>query len=294
MKSSGPDFIVIGAMKCATSTLHRQLAMQPGIFMSEPKEPNFFSDDANHARGMDWYAGLFAAAPEGALRGESSTHYSKLPTYPHTVERLRAALPDVRIVYVIRHPLERLVSQYIHEWSQRVIDCDLDQAIDRHPELVAYSRYAMQLAPYLENWGRERMLLASFERLREAPQAEFARICRFIGLNREAHWHDDLPPENVSSQRIRRFPLYGPLIESPLAMALRRTLVPRRLRDRVKSRLTLSERPRLTESLRKRVEASFDEELAQLGGWVGLPDLRCDNFRQLTTRYALDWSDPDG
>jgi hypothetical protein len=54
-----PDFIIMGAMKSATSTLHTQLAMQPGIFMSTPKEPNYFSDDAEFSRGEQWYADLF-------------------------------------------------------------------------------------------------------------------------------------------------------------------------------------------------------------------------------------------
>ena len=83
-----PDFIVIGAMKSATTTLHEQLARQPGIFMSRPKEPNFFSDDAIYARGWGWYSSLFQAADLGSLRGESSTHYTKLPTFPRTVERM--------------------------------------------------------------------------------------------------------------------------------------------------------------------------------------------------------------
>ncbi len=60
-----PDFIVIGAMKSATTTLHEQLARQPGLFMSRPKEPNFFSDNENYARGWGWYSSLFRAAGRG-------------------------------------------------------------------------------------------------------------------------------------------------------------------------------------------------------------------------------------
>ena len=104
----GPDFMIIGAMKSATSTLHEQLAATPGFFMSRPKEPNFFSDDSQWSRGLDWYAGLFATAPPGALRGESSTHYTKLPTHPHTLERLAASVRTRRFVYVMRHPVDRL------------------------------------------------------------------------------------------------------------------------------------------------------------------------------------------
>ena len=57
-----PDFIIIGAMKCGTSSLHEQLALRPGIFMSRPKEPNFFSDGSNFERGLDWYGALFSEA----------------------------------------------------------------------------------------------------------------------------------------------------------------------------------------------------------------------------------------
>src|SRR6185295_6140807 len=122
MSDPRPDFVVIGAMKCGTSTLHVQLAAQPGFFMSEPKEPNFFSDDAEFARGEGWYRGLFAGAGEGDLRGESSTHYTKLPTHPRTVERLASELGrDLRFVYVVRHPVDRLVSHYVHAWTENEV-----------------------------------------------------------------------------------------------------------------------------------------------------------------------------
>ncbi len=145
----GPDFIIIGAMKCGTSTLAAQLAAQPGVFMTTPKEPNFFSDDDVFARGPDWYASLFADAAPGDLKGEASTHYTKLPDYPDCAARLHAALPQARLIYLTRDPVERLISHYIHEWTMRSIDCDVEEAIARHPELISYGRYEDQLAPVL-------------------------------------------------------------------------------------------------------------------------------------------------
>ena len=102
-----PDFVVIGAMKSATTTLHEQLARQPGVFMTRPKEPSFFSDDTVYARGWGWYGAHFRAARDGDLRGESSTHYSKLPTYPRTVERMARDLPHVKLIYLMRQPIDR-------------------------------------------------------------------------------------------------------------------------------------------------------------------------------------------
>lgn len=112
-----PDFIIIGAMKCATSSLHTQLAQQPGIFMTTPKEPNFFSDDGQFALGLSWYKNLFSDAQSGDICGESSTHYSKLPDYPQCIQRMSFYLPTVKLIYVMRHPIDRLVSHYIHQLS---------------------------------------------------------------------------------------------------------------------------------------------------------------------------------
>ena len=96
-----PDFLIIGAMKCATSTLHEQLALQKGIFMTDLKEPNFFSDDDQYNQGMDYYLAHFREASTVDLAGESSTHYTKLPTYPQTIERIKQHLPHAKFIYIV-------------------------------------------------------------------------------------------------------------------------------------------------------------------------------------------------
>ena len=144
-----PDFIIIGAMKSATSTLHNQLGAQSGVFMSTPKEPNFFSDDEVYSQGIGWYSGLFSDADVEDICGESSTHYTKLPDYPDTIQRLKAAVPQPKLIYVMRDPIDRLISHYMHQWSQGVISCDIDQAIDDYPELIDYSCYGLQIKPLL-------------------------------------------------------------------------------------------------------------------------------------------------
>ncbi len=261
-----PDFVIIGAMKCGTSTLHAQIAAQPQFFMSEPKEPNFFSNDEIYAKGEDWYRSLFAAAPAGAIKGESSTHYTKLPTYPKTVERLAALIPHAKFIYVTRDPIERLVSHYIHEWTQGVIACGIDEAIEKHPELIAYSRFGYQLRPFIERFGRDRILHIEFERMTAEPDATLKRIAAFLGAAGEVRWRDDLEAQNVSAARIRTFPLKSLIVDNPFATALRRTLVPQALRDRVKSGLQMRERPELSEKSRRELQAVFDADRLFSGG----------------------------
>lgn len=221
-----PDFVIIGAMKSATSSLYMQLVEQPGIFMCTPKEPNFFSDDEQFSKGMDWYSALFTPAEKGCLLGEASTHYTKLPTHPKAVERLKRHLPNARFVYVMRHPVDRLVSHYMHEWSTGVYNCDIDEAINRYPELIAYGNYAMQLKPYLDTFGRDAVLPVFFDHLIREPQAELERVCKFIGYQGKPIWKQDIKPDNVSSERIRKFPGYQFLVDSGPATWLRRHFIP--------------------------------------------------------------------
>lgn len=258
-----PDFVVIGAMKCGTTTLQEQLAAQPGVFMSTPKEPNFFSDDGVFSRGLGWYERLFDPAPPGALKGEASTHYAKLPTHPAAVDRLSAALSDVRLVYMTRDPFARLVSHWVHGWTMGEIRCDLETAVDRHPELVDYGRYAFQIAPWLARFGRERIFLTSLERVTADPDAEFARLGRFLGAPAPFVWRRDLGEANVSAERVKRLPLHRLLVANPVADALRRTLVPKALREALKDRLRMKDRPRLSEATRARLAPVFEADRAE-------------------------------
>lgn len=258
------DFIIIGAMKCGTSTLQVQLAAQPGIFMTTPKEPNFFSDDPVFAKGRDWYAALFDDAAPGDLKGEASTHYTKLPTWPETVPRLSAMIPDPKLVYMIRNPVTRAVSHFIHEWSTGVLQGDMAEAFAQHEPLTAYGRYGMQIAPFVETFGREAVMLTSLEQLTADPDAELARIADFIGFDGTPVWQPDQAQQNVSAARIRRFPLHGLLVDSAPATFLRRRLVPQALRDRIRKARTIGKRPELPDTLRIRLEGIYKEDRAAL------------------------------
>ena len=280
-----PNFLVVGAMKCATSSLHEQLALQPGVFMTELKEPNFFSNDTQYQKGLEWYTSLFIPEDTDILVGESSTHYTKLPTYPETIERIKKDIPNaekIKFIYVMRHPIDRLVSQYIHEWSQRNIpeNKDINVAIHEYPELIAYSKYSMQLQPYFEHFGDDRVLPIFFERLISEPQPELNRICRFLEYPHDAVWQN-LEAQNVSSERMLTSKWRDFLVEAPLLSTLRKTLVPKSLRTRIRKLWTLTERPQLSADNWTYLENIFDQDLASLTAWLGYDSLTCENFKEV-------------
>ncbi len=259
-----PDFLIIGAMKSGTTTLQAQLAAQKGVFMTTPKEPNYFSDDAVFAQGPDWYRALYDAAAPGDLAGEASTHYTKLPTYPQTVARLAEMVPAPRLIYVIRDPVARAISHYIHEWSEGRMQRDPVEAFAQHPELMAYSRYPMQLAPYIEQFGLDAILLTSLEELKHDPEGVLARISTHIGSAAPLIWNHDLGAQNVSAERFRRLPLHRVIVANPVARAVRRNLVPAALRASIRKARTHGERPELPQSLRAELEQAFAPDHAAL------------------------------
>ena len=284
-----PDFIIIGAMKSATSTLHEQLALQPGFFMSTPKEPNFFSDDDIYELGLDWYANLFSAAGVGDICGESSTHYTKLPDYPQTIKRMKSYLPSLKLIYVIRHPIDRLVSHYIHQWSQNVIRTDINQAIDQFDELINYSLYSMQLKPFIEAYGAENIHIAFSEAFRVRPQYELEKVAHFLGYSKPVIWYENLPEQNVSSDRIRRFKGYDFVINHPLLAWFRKTLIPQTFRDAVKNKLTLKTRPQIDEEHRQKLTRIFNEDLALLSDFFGV-ELNLQNYKNNAQRIDVSLS----
>jgi hypothetical protein len=284
-----PDFVVIGAMKCATSTLHDQLAAQPGIFMSTPKEPNFFSDDDVYARGLDWYRGLFAAAAETDLCGESSTHYTKRPRLPSALERMRPVLPHARLVYVMRHPIDRLVSHYMHEWSERRVSGTIDHEIGSNPDLVNFSRYGMQLEPYIDAYGPENILPIFFERMVRQPQETLERLCRFIGYTQTPRWQDENDRRNVGAERMRQSKIRDLIVEAPLLRTIRRRWIPQSWREWVKGFWRMKERPRISPPVADGLREVFDADLEMLGKWLGVR-LTCESFKEVAAAAPREWS----
>ncbi|NEO85070.1 MAG: sulfotransferase [Spirulina sp. SIO3F2] len=288
MSHPRPRFIIIGAMKCATSSLYEQIVAQPNVFMPTPKEPNFFSDDPIYAQGIDWYWNLFAPAQAEDFCGEASTHYTKLPTYPETIARIQEHLgSNLKLVYMMRHPVQRLVSHYIHEWTQRVISVDINTALAQHPEMIAYSRYSQQIDPFLRAFGPENVLPVFFEQFCAAPDVELKRVCEFIGYPNVPQWQE-IERSNVSSQRMRKSALRDFLVYAPIVSTVRKRLVPQAVRDRIKGLWQMKKRPALTPENEAKVKAIFDQDLQTLGQWLEV-ELTCETFKTAAKVSPEGW-----
>ena len=178
-----PNLIVIGGLKCGTTSLHHYLNLHPEIGMSRPKELNFFVEELNWELGTDWYRGHFPASAR--VRGETSPHYTNRPRFEGVAERMREVLAeDARFIYMVRHPVERLLSHYLHNVSGGYESRDLSEAVaDEQSAYVQRGLYAFQLEPYIEAFGLERVLVITREELGRERDATVRKAFEFAGVD---------------------------------------------------------------------------------------------------------------
>jgi hypothetical protein len=180
-----PNLFIIGAMKSGTTSLHEYLDTHPQIAMSEVKEPGYFVEELGLPKGEKWYLSQWEPGARYRYRGESSTHYTKLPIFQGVPERLFRFNPEARLIYIMRNPFDRVVSHYWHAVRDLFHGGELRpllKAVQEDPGYLAFSDYAMQLEPYFERFGRDAVLTLTFEALIEDPQREIDRIYRWLGL----------------------------------------------------------------------------------------------------------------
>ncbi|HET7568427.1 MAG TPA: sulfotransferase [Gaiellaceae bacterium] len=272
-----PNLLVIGAMKAGTTSLHRYLDLHPEIAMSPVKEPRFFSDDANWARGVEWYEEQFPdAAP---VRGEATPDYTKAPEIDGVPERIHAVVPDAKLVYLVRDPIERIVSQYVDQYANADLDESLDAYLRSAPferlHLVNVSRYMFQIDRYLPLFDGSRLLVVASEDLRDRRRETLATVYRFLGVD-ESFWDEDAARiHHPSGPKTRKRPLAYRLERA--AGRLRATRVGRRVPARVvAAKRALSEagaapiaRPRLDPGLRRELAAFLREDVERLRAFTG-------------------------
>jgi hypothetical protein len=179
-----PDFLIIGAMKAGTTTLYRDLLTNPQVFMSSYKEPeNLRHDEVLTAAGREAYAALFRGAREGQICGEASTAYSKRPTYEGVAARARTVLgPQASIIYLVREPVARVISHHYHAYSAGLAPPSIDEAVRSDSTYVDYSRYAMQIEPWLAAFGSDRVRVICFEEFIADRAGTVESLSRFMGI----------------------------------------------------------------------------------------------------------------
>ena len=268
-----PNLFIVGAAKCGTTSLHYYLDQHPSISMSTVKEPAIFSDRAWRERIARYERMLDARAP---VRGESSTSYTKHPAFPDVPGRIAEAVPEPKLIYVVRDPLSRCISQWVHNVAAgqelRSLNDALRDFDDPENLYVWCGRYASQIERYLEHFPVSDLLVLDQAKLLDDRLSTLSRVFSFLGVDdrfRSPRFESEL---NKSDTR-RQLGTVGTRLRRSRAMAVyrRMPLSWRPAIDRVR-RLVLPpiDRPELDDKLRSQLSALYDDELTRLADLTGV------------------------
>lgn len=289
-----PDFLLIGAPKAGTTAFHRALRRHPRLFLTAPKEPTFFSFAGAAPRfagpGGEMYArayihderayrGLFAACPPDAVAGEASVMYLTCERAPVAAA---GSVPDAKLIAILRHPVDRAYSNYLHLVRDGNEPCpDFQSAWNaderRHAEGWApgtcYRRlgcYAAGLSRWLEHYPRERLLVLWYEDWCARPAEVLRETCRFLGV--DPMGEPILERDTVSARQPRWSWLQRRMAADSQVRRWAQRVLPLALRDAITAPIrALNQRPvpPLDPQIRARMAAAYRDDLNQLEALTG-------------------------
>uniref|UniRef100_UPI00404B8713 sulfotransferase family protein n=1 Tax=Gelidibacter sp. TaxID=2018083 RepID=UPI00404B8713 len=248
------NFIIIGAAKSATTSLCDALSFHPDVCICHPKEPQFFSK-TDWRLHLDTYHQLFTKTAK--LYGEGSTNYSKFPSFnKHIHSDIYEYNPEMKIIYIIRNPIDRIKSQYIHMYKRgHETIKDINEAIRLNSGYINYSKYAMQIEPYIAQFGPSNVKILIFDDYIKNPQNVFNIVCDFLKIKQIAIDSDRLNKNTSHSYRIMHHKYDNP---KSIFEKLRKVILV------IKSYLFKKEFSKITEDNKQFISQSVKEDIYKM------------------------------
>ena len=256
------NVVVIGAMKAATSSVCAYLEDCPEVYMVPGSDPNYFSDEDQFARGVGWYESLLAERTTERLCAEGSNDYAARRLFPDAAERMYAYNPDMKIIYMARHPIARIISHWLQNRSDmgHVTAPIVDEAIEqRYDFYVSKSLYWENLQMY-RNWFDDRQIFVGFlEDLHADQDAFYSSLTKFLGIEpteQVLRGH-----QNKSADKKVASPLLNNLLNNP-AVKMLKPLVPRKMKNFIRKDVLVQKAPKAV-TLGPAAHASVMETVAE-------------------------------
>ncbi len=264
-----PTYIIIGAMKCGTTSLHRYLSAHPQIAASTRKELDFFKTDQDLAKGVAWYASQFDATY--SVRGEASPNYSKCHLFPAVPKRMHAIVPECKIIYIVRDPAERAISHYLHSWVKGRESRPVAKAFQsfENNNYILTGQYMFQLERFLEYYPQDQVFVLTSDELRNDRQATLSRIFRVLGVDDAFVSTEFAQIHHRTLDRRRANPLARLARRVPGVSALTRRVIPTSTLRRMR-KIGATTAPSLTidHELRNRLVEHYTPELQRLSPFL--------------------------
>ncbi len=274
-----PNLIIIGAAKSGTSSLHYYLNLHPEISMSKQKELNFFNKELGWKKGIKWYKSNFTGIAK--IYGESSPSYTGYPLYKGVAQRMHSVVPGAKLIYIVRDPIERLISHYLDKVKGGQETKTIDRALEdlENADYVCPSKYFMQLKQYLGYYPKGRILVLTAEELRNERRPALKRIFRFLNVDDSFYSEAFRDLKNVSAEKLkqkkpRRITRYF-MSEGPGVFQVKKIvkqIMPEPLKNRMRQALNTGEkidRPIVDRGLKRVLCEILREDVESLRKFTG-------------------------
>lgn len=286
-----PNLFIVGAAKCATTSLYRYLVDHPQIYMSPVKEPKFFSRpyrpipgtgpgdervEAHAIKDMDTYMALFQDAGKYPVRGEASVDYLY---YRETAGDIRAFSPDAKILICLRNPIDRAYSGYTdHHRSRETLS--FHEALHAEEDRATYEfiwqykklgLYYESVKHYLDVFGADRVMIVFFTDIKTKLNDTIRDICRFLGVDDTYEIRDvrRFNPSGTPNAFMSRMGKLLPWVKNAMKWVMPRRYARFRAKTLVKAPMAETDREYLREYYREDV-AKLSALLGKdLSHWLG-------------------------
>lgn len=203
MTGAGPDFLILGAMKAGTSSLFSYIGQHPQMLMPSSKEIHYYDRYRYRGWSLDDYLAEFPDKPDGFITGEATPFYLR---HPHAPKWVLEDFPDVKLIVILRDPVDRAYSHYSQRFQKGKETADFLSLIEKEDDLTAdewekarkdpsyemgvvqaYSflsrgRYAEQLSNWTQSFLEDRFLILFAEELLAEPDVQMAKVFGHLGL----------------------------------------------------------------------------------------------------------------
>lgn len=279
-----PNFLIIGAMKAGTTSLHHYLSQHPDVQMSSRKELHFFT--SNRYRGLEWYESFFEGAPPKKLRGEASPSYSKFHEFDDVPGEIAAALGhSTKLLYLVRQPIDRALSHIMHSRAAGESRTDYEEALRSMSygnTFIQTSLYGAQLSRFRDVFPTANILVLETEQLEQHRNAAMTAVCAFLGIDADALDAQSLETRLHASETKLEYNSLSFWLSRHLTMGR-----PGQYRNNALVRLALLKklpRPALSPTFHDELMQVFENDIDQLESLTGR---RYESLRQ-SSRYLRD------
>ncbi|WP_282063772.1 sulfotransferase family protein [Roseobacter litoralis] len=209
--STLPNALVIGAAKAGTTSLCDDLARHSDVYFYHSKETHFFS--FNYDKGLPWYKSLFSPADEKIII-EGSPEYASIGQSEEIAQRIHAVIPDARLLYMVRNPLQRIASMYVQKVADERSDMSFHDALRRWP-LIDGSLYEKNYRAFADVFGEDQIHVIFLHEYTSSKQAVLEEVTAFLGISRAQQLWETRAPKNTRDdkyfdasfvRKLRKFP----------------------------------------------------------------------------------------